>query len=223
MKVDAIIKFLKNDVESLYQIIKELSRAKPLDINNVEQSKTALIVIDMIKGFTSIGPLQSPRISAQIPEVYEIMEKCIEKDIPIVFFADNHSINCPEFKYLPPHCIKGTVQSEEVDKLKEIDSYTLIPKNSTNGFLEPEFQEWLKRNCHITTFIVVGNCTDICVLQFCLTLKANFNRINKESQIIIPLNAVDTYDSDSHNADLMNIFAIYNLKLNGSKIVKRII
>lgn len=222
-KIKDILKFIKNADKSLCQIIQYLNQVKPLNINSLDPSETALIVVDMVKGFTSVGPLKSPRIEALIPQIAKIMRKCIEKNISIVFLDDAHSKNCPEFEYFPPHCIKGTEQSEVVDELKRINNYIYIPKNSTDGFLEPKFQCWLKNNCQIKTFIVVGDCTDICVLQFILTLKANFNRINKQSRIIIPWNAVDTYNTAFHNADLMNVFALYNLKLNGSEIVERII
>lgn len=98
----------------------------------------------------------------------------------------------------------------------------MISKNYTNGLLEPEFQRWLKSNHQITTFIVVGVCTDICILQFCLSLKAQLNRINEHSRIIVPMNAVDTFDSDSHDADLMDVFALYNMRLNGIEVVEKI-
>ncbi|HEY8364861.1 MAG TPA: isochorismatase family protein, partial [Haloplasmataceae bacterium] len=103
-----------------------------------------------------------------------------------------------------------------------IGGYTLFEKNSTNGFLEPKFQEWLSINKDITNFIIVGCCTDICILQFALTLKTHFNRLNKESRIIVPINAVNTYDGGLHDGELMHIMALYNMMINNIELVKEI-
>lgn len=35
------------------------------------------------------------------------------------------------------------------------------------------------------------------------------------------MNAVDTYATTSHDAYLMNIFALYNMRLNGIEVVKK--
>ncbi len=104
-----------------------------------------------------------------------------------------------------------------------IGGYQLIEKNSTNGYLEPVFQNWLKENSEIDTFIVSGNCTDICVLQFALSLKAHFNRKNENSNIIVPINAVNTYDLDEHDGDLMHAIALYQMMGNDIEVVSELI
>ena len=49
---------------------------------------------------------------------------------------------------------KGTLEAEVISELQEIGGYHLINKNSTNGFIEPEFQQWLKENQNINTYII---------------------------------------------------------------------
>lgn len=114
----------------------------------------------------------------------------------------------------------GTYEGEIVDEIKRIGGYTLIGKNSANGFLEEKFQKWLKENQQISNFIITGDCTDICFQQFAITLKTWCNMQNKKVKVIIPMNAVETYDLSLHNGDLMNMMGLYNMITNGIEIVQ---
>ncbi len=76
----------------------------------------------------------------------------------------------------------------------------------------------------LDNFIVVGCCTDICVYQFVLTLKAYFNQNNLDKNIIVPMNLVETYDIDNvHCGDLLNTVFLNSMIQNGIKIVKEIL
>jgi nicotinamidase-related amidase len=158
-------------------------------------------------------------VEGLIPQIAELLKACDKLQFAKLAFADHHTNASPEFEAYPVHCMIGTHEGEIVDELKEIGGYTLIPKNSTNGFLEPEFQNWLKENEHIDTFIVTGDCTDICIQQFVITLKTWFNMQNKKSRVIVPVNAVDTYDFDLHDGDLVHVMALYNMMINGIEVV----
>lgn len=214
--------FLRRSSQTLEQIYDCLSKLPLVNLNDLEAGKTALVIVDMINGFAREGALQSPRVEALIPEITKLSNACTDKDIVKLAFADSHSDASPEFEAYPCHCKAGTSESEIVDEIKEIGGYLLIPKNSTNGFLEVKFQEWLKANPQIDTFIVVGDCTDICVQQFAITLKTWFNMQDKKSRILVPINAVDTYDFGMHNGDLMHVVALYNMIGNGIEVVSSI-
>lgn len=214
--------FLKKSEASLAKIYDQFNDLEAVDIKELDQNKTGLIVIDMVNGFVKKGALQSQRIAGLVPEVVKIAEKCDELKIKKLIFADSHPENSPEFKSYPCHCLKGTEEAEVVYELKTIGDYHLIDKNSTNGFIEPEFQKWLNENKEINNFIVIGDCTDICILQFALSLKTHFNRINENSRIIVPMNAVDTYEIDSHDGDLMHVMGLYFMMTNNIEIVKNI-
>ncbi len=108
-----------------------------------------------------------------------------------------------------------------MDELRDKDCF-IIKKNSTNGFHEKEFMHALVSNPTVTSFVVVGDCTDICVMQLCLTLKTWFTAQNRQSEIIVPVNCVETYDSPDHNADFMNIAAYKLMKDSGIKFVSEI-
>ncbi len=184
---------------------------------------TVLVVVDMINGFAREGALKSDRVEAIIPEIEGLSRKCDSMGIRKLAFADCHTEASLEFGAYPVHCIKGTGESEMVDELKNVGRYHVIPKNSTNGFLEEEFQQWLRENGNVRNFILVGDCTDICIEQFAVSLKAYFNIRDIKSRIIVPVNAVDTYDTGLHNAELMNIMALFTMMGNGVELAAAII
>lgn len=212
--------FLKRSVETFGEIYNMLAELPVLQLKDLQGKQTTLVIVDMINGFAREGALKSPRVEGLIPEITELSKMCDKLEISKLAFADCHTVDSPEFDAYPAHCMVGTYEGEIVDELKEIGGYTLIPKNSTNGFLEEKFQKWLKENQQINTFIITGDCTDICVQQFAITLKTWFNMQNKKVRIIVPANAVETYDFEPHNGDLVSVMALYNMIINGIEIVK---
>lgn len=216
-----VIHLDSNDMHlGLKRIVRNIFEETPkLKYDDLVPNNTALVVIDMVNGFTNEGLLQSPRVAALSTEVKNIVTSCQNMGMTVIAFADYHAANSPEFAVYGPHCQAGTRESELIDELQDIGGYTLIKKNSSNGFLEPVFQQWLNSNPQVTDFVVIGNCTDICIMQFCLTLKAYFNMLNKESRIVVPINAVDTFDFDLHHGDLTHTMALFNMSINGIEIV----
>ena len=215
-------RFLEESMNILGQIHNQLSSLPALKITELEPECTALVVVDMINGFVREGSLKSEYAEKLIPEISKLMKLCSARGIPIIAFADTHTQAAPEVDAYPVHCLAGSSESEVVDELKASAEFKLISKNSTNGFIEPEFQDWLSNNPGIDGFIVVGVCTDICVQQFAVTLKTWFNRQDRKSRVIVPLNAVDTFDLGPHNRYLMNCMALYGMLGNGVEVIKRI-
>lgn len=214
---------VEQSIASINKIIEAIESKTNLILSDLPTDKTALVIVDMINGFAKEGMLHSPRVNNLIPEIVALSKKSDAMHIKKIAFADAHTSRSPEFDAYPQHCLCGTSESEIVDEIKEVGGYKLILKNSTNGFLEEEFQQWLKENEEIDHYIVVGDCTDICIQQFAITLKTWFNKQDKKSRIIIPVNAVNTYDLDMHNGDLMQVMSLYTMLLNGIEIVKEII
>ncbi len=214
--------FIERSVKTLGEIFDILAKLPAIQLKDFKGKQTALVMVDMVNGFAREGALMSPRVEGLIPEIAELSKTCNELQITKLAFADCHIKASPEFDAYPAHCMIGTSEAEMVDELRELGGYTLIPKNSTNGFLEEAFQQWLEENEHINTFIITGDCTDICVQQFAVTLKTWFNMQNKKVRIIIPTNAVETYDFGLHNGDLMNVMALYNMMINGIEVIDSI-
>ena len=213
------VSFLKKSTETLGEIFDMLAKLPAVQLNDLSRKHTALLIVDMINGFAREGALKSDRVEALIPVIAELSKECDKLNITKLAFADCHTMTSPEFEAYPAHCLKETSEAKVVDEIREIGGYTLIPKNSTNGFIEEEFQKWLKENKNVNTFIVAGDCTDICVQQFAITLKTWFNKQNKKARVIVPVNMTDTYDLGVHDANLMNVMALYNMIINGVEVV----
>lgn len=214
--------FIKKSTNALEQICIMLEKLPSVKLTDLKPDETAFVIVDMINGFVREGALKSPRAEALIPEIVRLSKACDRLKITKIAFADCHSERSPEFDSYPVHCIGGTSESEIASEIKEVGGYILIPKNSTNGFLEEKFHKWLDQNRHIDTFIVSGVCTDICVQQFSITLKTWFNAMNRKSRVIVPVNTVDTYDLGVHDAELTNVMALYNMSINGVELVSEI-
>lgn len=196
---------------------------KDFSVGDLKDS--ALFIIDMNNGFSKKGALYSDRVEAIIDNVKEITEIFADKDLPIIAYTDYHNKNSIEFKSYPHHCLEGTDEVELVDAIKVFkDKIKVIRKNSTNAFLSNETQEIIGKlkDKNIKNYVVIGCCTDICIMQFALTLKAYFNENNMESEVYIPLKGVETYDAPWHKGDVMNHFAIYTMQQNGVNIVNSI-
>jgi nicotinamidase-related amidase len=142
--------------------------------------------------------------------------------MPILALADCHRPGCAEFAAFPEHCLDKSPESEMVDELKDTGGYFLMKKNSTNGFHEREFIKGLTINPQISHFIVTGDCTDICVLQLALSIKTWFTAQNRISDIIVPVDCVETYDLPGHASDFMNIAAYKIMATCGIRFVSSV-
>lgn len=212
--------FFKRIDNNVLEMIAHLSGLEPVKINELDKNSTALVIIDVVNGFIREGNMKSERLEDIVPPVVNMMESFRENSMPVIAFADSHNEKSYELKSFPVHCLENTSECEIIDEIKNIGGYTLIKKNSVNGFFAPDFQKFLAENSNIRTFVVCGDCTDICVMNFCLTLKAYFDQNNEPVEIIVPIDAVETYDDNStHNGDLMNIFALEIMGTSGIKIV----
>lgn len=136
--------FLKRSIETLEEIFDMLTKLPAIQLKDLQGKQTALVIVDMINGFAREGALMSPRVEGLIPGIVKLSEDCDQLNITKLAFADCHTKASPEFDAYPVHCMEGTNEGKIVDELIEVGGYNLIPKNSTNGFIEEEFQKWLK-------------------------------------------------------------------------------
>lgn len=216
MKLDFCCKFSFEDLKEAEKKIFSVG----------EDSGSVLFIIDMNNGFAKKGALSSERIKKIIPDVIKTTELFAKAGEPIIAFTDSHSKNAAEFTYLPEHCVEGTEESELVDELLPYkDKMTVIGKNSTNGFMEPKAQEVINElvGSGYKNWVITGCCTDICVKTFAITLKTFFNHNDFDMNIVVPMDAVETYDAPGHDACAMNLAALYDMRMNGINIVSKIV
>lgn len=211
--------FISDSEKAIAVLYERIEGAEDLNIHALDPASTVLIVVDMINGFAKSGALYSPRVEALIPEVLKLCTYFHKNQMAQLAFADAHTERSPEFSAYPPHCIHGTEESNLVPELAAVPSLRVIHKNSTNGYLEPEFRHWLAANEQIENFVLVGDCTDICVEQLANTLKCHFNRIDRPVRVIVPCKMVNTYSFGTHEGDLMHLMALAIMEGNGVEIV----
>ena len=76
---------------------------------------------------------------------------------------------------------------------------------------------------NLTELVITGCCTDICIMNLAIPLKNFFNQINRNVNIIVPENAVDTYNIPGvHDRDEWNEMAFRFMKQAGIQVVKKL-
>ena len=184
-----------------------------------ECQKPIIFVIDMVNGFVKEGALADSRINHIVPNLICLMEQLACRN---VFVCDSHPPHTREFDTFAPHCMIGSKEAEVIDELQPYIK-RIMKKNSTNAFHAQDFLSFLKEEMDsYRDIIVTGCCTDLCVLQFVLTLQSWLNEHNKkEYRIIVPKNCVETYDiPDLHSASYWNEVAFNLMKMNGILVVE---
>jgi len=134
-------------------------------------SKKVLVVVDMQNDFV-FGSLANPAAQEIIPQIKSEIES--DKYQKVLFTKDTHHsdyLNTYEGKHLPvEHCQYQTPGWDVVDGLKEFS-------NENNTILKPTFGfiDW--RNVldeEYDEIVVVGTCTDICVVSNAIILHTTF-------------------------------------------------
>jgi len=159
----------------------------PLDLApfKVERRSVGLVVVDEVNGFATAGcgPLAPIGPDTQIDRmIFETdrLAREFEKDRrPILLFLDSHVPGKPEPPY-PPHCEIGSGHEDLVPALAWLErsaQASMLRKDCINGFIgaiDPNdgrnaVVDWVIRH-GLDAVLVVGICTDICVMDFVLTL-----------------------------------------------------
>lgn len=158
----------------------------------LESSDVGLVIVDEVNGFCTVGAgnlaprVPDDRIAAMIERTSRLARQFRADDKPVLAFLDTHEAGKPEPPY-PPHCVVGTGEEllvNELAWLEEDPDVTLIRKDCINGFVgamemacgkglhgatHNKVVDWV--NVHrLKAVVVVGICTDICVMDFVLTM-----------------------------------------------------
>lgn len=205
-----------------------------------------LVFVDILKGFCETGALASQRVNEMVDPVVRLAGLCLDKGMPnenLVFLNDHHPENAAEFSAFAPHCIRGTDEAEVVEPLKAIQGRKGVQtfrKNATNGLFGKNddglrFFEWLEKVFAggKSVFIVVGDCTDLCIYQNAMAIRLLANEKNADTRVIVPRSHVRTYDLSveqaeklkvlAHDGDFLDLVFLYHMKLNGIEIISTII
>ncbi|KAJ6930266.1 hypothetical protein NC652_013948 [Populus alba x Populus x berolinensis] len=220
-----------------------------LHLNGDGAKTTGLVLVDLVNGFCTVGAgnlapkVADKQISEMVEESARIARLFCEKKWPVLAFLDTHHPDIPEHPY-PPHCIQGTDEANLVPALQWLEndpSATLRRKDCIDGFLgsidkhdgSNVFVDWVRNN-DIKRLLVVGICTDICVLDFVSSALSARNRgfLSPLEDVVVYSRACATYDLPLHIAntlqdtiahpqELMHHIGLYIAQGRGAKEISK--
>ncbi|MFN3704373.1 MAG: cysteine hydrolase family protein [Thermoflexales bacterium] len=216
-----------------------LSDLRPLKLSKsiAEPERVAVMGVDLIQGFCTVGPLASPRVQSIVKPIVKLFRDAYDFGVRhFVLAQDAHAPDAVEFAQYPPHCVRGTPESQTVPELLRLpfaESFVVIEKNSLSSAIHTSLDAWLEAHPQVNTFIVVGDCTDLCTYQLAMHLRLRANAMQLAGvRVIVPENCVQTYDTPvkaaaklgipAHDGDLLHAIFLYNMWTNGVEVVKRL-
>lgn len=193
-------------------LLAALAQAMPIAAGRASlDAGTGLVIVDEVNGFATVGagPLAPPRenaaVTRMVAETDRLARDFAARDWPILAFLDSHEPGKAEPPY-PPHCEIGTGQENLVPALAWLEGCRqaqLMRKDCINGYIGAEqpdgrniVRDWIARY-RLERVVVVGICTDICVLDFVLTLLSARNH-----GLVAPLRDILVYGPGCSTYDL---------------------
>jgi nicotinamidase-related amidase len=234
------------------KILKDIEEVMPLSKSELDLRTNGegfgLIIVDEVNGFATVGAgnlapqTHNEQVATMVSETDRLARGFIKQGMPILAFLDTHEPGKPEPPY-PPHCERGTGEEDLVPELKwleEESSVTLVRKDCINGFIGAYQQDssnsvidWARDN-HVENILVVGICTDICVMDFVLTLLSvrNHGMIPNLKEVVVYDKGCSTYSlprsvaeeiglppSASHPQDITHYMGLYFMASRGAQLV----
>lgn len=207
-----------------------------------------LVIVDEVNGFATVGagnlapPAHNPQVAAMVSETDRLARGFAERGLPILAFLDTHEPGKPEPPY-PPHCERGTGEEDLVPTLKWLEEEpraTLVRKDCINGFvgaIQPDGRnavvDWANAD-KIEQILVVGICTDICVMDFVLTMLSarNHGLMPALKDVLVYETGCATYDlpksvaeelglgpTAAHPQDATHHMGLYFMASRGARLV----
>lgn len=215
MKTNLSFEEIKKDLERVYN---GLSDPGAVSINELDSSRTVHIAVDMVNGFVKEGALSSEEVLSINEPVAKFAKECKEHGIENLALCDCHPESCTEFLTYPVHCVAGTEESELTDELKGTADFRVFPKLSVNGWLEDDFRSFIIDGGY-DTFLITGDCTDMCVIQLALSIKSGLNRINRAGRVIVIKDLVATCSLPTRLPETAELAAFLVMQSNGIEVV----
>ena len=230
----------------------EIAESMPLSKVGLDLQKNGkgygLIIVDEVNGFATVGAgnlaPQTPneQVSVMVSETNRLASAFTKQKMPVLAFLDTHDPGKPEPPY-PPHCERGTGEEDLVPELKWLENEpqaTLVRKDCINGFIgafQPDgsnsIVDWVNEH-DVANVLVVGICTDICVMDFVLTLLSarNHGMLPSLKEILVYEKGCSTYDlprsvveeiglpvSASHPQEITHYMGLYFMASRGAQLI----
>lgn len=170
--------------------------------------KQALLVIDMLEDFVGKdGVLYIGEASRKVTqEVSVVIKEARARKTPIIYICDRHREDDAEFQMFPAHCIENTLGAQILQDIAPQPQDYIIPKRRYSAFFGTDLDATL-RELGVTELILVGVCTNICVLY----TAADARMINY--QVTVIKDAVASFDQEAHNFALKELEATLGVRI----------
>ncbi len=192
-------------------------------LNNKNDKENLVVVIDMVNGFVKEGALAAPTIQRIVPRIKEILEENEKDENGLnVIVRDTHPKDAIEFKTYGEHCIEGTKEVELIDELKPYAKNAIdFTKNSTNFMLANGVIPFLEKCYKLKRIAFVGCLSEVCVKNAAITARNYFDQVNRDVEVGVYADAIDTFNAPGHDADEVTLRALADMEANGVKIYRK--
>lgn len=214
----------------------------------LDSRRVGLVIVDEVVGFASVGGgklaprTENAQVSRMVRETVQLARRFLDAKRPILAFLDTHEAGKPEPPY-PPHCIEGSGEEEFVPELAWLaiePGVTKVRKDCINGFIGAmthhgnQLVDWVREN-KLDALLTVGICTDICVMDFVLTVLSarNHGLMPSLKEVCVYEPACATYDlpaevvsaaglpaTATHPQDLTHHMGLYFMASRGARLIE---
>jgi ureidoacrylate peracid hydrolase len=197
--------------------------------------RTALLVVDMQRGFVEPGEaLEVPPAREIVPVIRRLLEAFRGRHLPVAFTEFTYSPAVPllvgelhpEHKPAAPgaprgfgmpssNCLEGTDSARTIEALAPRPDEPVVRKRWYDGFAGTELDGALRAR-GVTTLVITGTMTDICVLS---TVVGAFNR---EYRVSVVADGVATLWPEIQRATLDIVGRAFGRVVQSSEVLDTI-
>jgi ureidoacrylate peracid hydrolase len=201
----------------------------------LEPGRTALLVVDMQRGFVEPGEaLEVPPAREIVPVIRRLLEAFRGRHLPVAFTEFTYSPAVPllvgelhpEHKPAAPgaprgfgmpssNCLEGTDSARTIEALAPRPDEPVVRKRWYDGFAGTELDGALRAR-GVTTLVITGTMTDICVLS---TVVGAFNR---EYRVSVVADGVATLWPEIQRATLDIVGRAFGRVVQSSEVLDTI-
>jgi nicotinamidase-related amidase len=200
-----------------------------------EPGRTALVVVDMQRGFLDPGEaMEVPPARAIVPVIRGLLDVFRAKRLPVVFTESVYSESAPvligrlhpEHRPAPPgaprgfglpssSCLEGTPSADTVPALAPAPGELVVRKRGYDAFAGTPLDGALRAR-NVTSLVVTGTMTDICVLATVIAA------LYREYRVTVVQDGVATLGPEIQRATLDIIGRAYGRVVTGKEVTDEI-
>jgi len=201
----------------------------------VRDGRTALVVVDMQRGFLDPGEaMEVPPAREIVPVIHALLDLFRAKGLPVVFSEFVYSESAPvligtlhpEHKPAPPGaprgfghpssaCLEGTASADTVSDLAPRPDELVVRKRGYDAFAGTPLDGALRAR-NVTSLVVTGTMTDICVLATVI------GALHREYRVTVVEDGVATLWPEIQRATLDIIGRAYGRVVRGKEVADQI-